>query len=662
MPKIPVYEQQLNAPAGVTLDVSSTQTYMPFVNATTNTGDLMVQGAQRMIAQQDNILATSAYTTYLDAAREKRSELLSKESKNGFSLQSEYNDWHTKKVNEITKDSLGVFAQQEIFNKYANNAKESNLDVLASAEAKNIKVARDETTASFASETDKEIRFHAINDAKSDGLIETFNNRLSIDYPGHELGAVKAKYTEALLKSRIESLAVTNPQKGLEVLESRRIELGDSYDKLKKGLGEDLDRKIVNDVYNVLDVKFGNNPEAKLNYIRSPAHMKELGIDLKHKQYLQNVYHGEAALQEANTKKFEIKGKNNDVNAIADMLRKSDVIGALNAINISKFLDNEEKLKLETSIRNGEKNQFEITDPVVYGKFSHIINTDPDSIKSESDIWDFHGKGLSTGAAEKFTTMWEQKRSKETSDEKRMKEVQPARYSSMMKALQKAKFFDSDEVQNDIIYGKIQQQMDNFFISKKDATNDEAANFYDSLTKPYQGNWVEQKIRLFKDFFTPTPVQELSSHNEVNSGPGYGLRLDGTKKGKGFFGEIPMADGNVMTEQSIGVTVDGKERLIPLLVPTLSPDEIQTLVEGGKPTDAMVTKAFEHAMPRIAKGRSPFAEPNDPIMSKRDIAIRYLKENGKVVNEETIRKVMEHYFGSEGNIPVWTGKRQLGKH
>ena len=86
----------------------------------------------------------------------------------------------------------------------------------------------------------------------------------------------------------------------------------------------------------------------------------------------------------------------------------------------------------------------------------------------------------------------------------------------------------------------------------------------------------------------------------------YGYREDGTVKGKGFLGEIKNDDGTISTELSIDVEIDGKEILIPLLVPTLTKAEIDHLKSGKKFTDAMVKKAVAHAKKRIAAGKSPF--------------------------------------------------------
>ena len=46
----------------------------------------------------------------------------------------------------------------------------------------------------------------------------------------------------------------------------------------------------------------------------------------------------------------------------------------------------------------------------------------------------------------------------------------------------------------------------------------------------------------------------------------YGLREDGTVKGRGWLGPLKTMDGKTMTEKSIGVEIDGKETLIPLIV------------------------------------------------------------------------------------------------
>lgn len=99
----------------------------------------------------------------------------------------------------------------------------------------------------------------------------------------------------------------------------------------------------------------------------------------------------------------------------------------------------------------------------------------------------------------------------------------------------------------------------------------------------------------------------------------YGKRPDGTPKGKGYFGEIKRPDGNVMTEISIGVGLNGKETQIPLIVPTLNKQELDALMKNDpKSKDFMrripssvIDKAVEHAVQRMKQNKSPYAEPNE---------------------------------------------------
>lgn len=99
----------------------------------------------------------------------------------------------------------------------------------------------------------------------------------------------------------------------------------------------------------------------------------------------------------------------------------------------------------------------------------------------------------------------------------------------------------------------------------------------------------------------------------------YGKRPDGTPKGSGYFGEIKRPDGNVMTEISIGVGLNGKETLIPLIVPTLNKSELNYLMRNNpeskmfmeKMPKSIMDKAVDHAVMRMKENKSPFASPEE---------------------------------------------------
>ena len=91
------------------------------------------------------------------------------------------------------------------------------------------------------------------------------------------------------------------------------------------------------------------------------------------------------------------------------------------------------------------------------------------------------------------------------------------------------------------------------------------------------------------------------------------------QKGSGFFGLLKRPDGKVSTEISIGLDVGGKEINVPLLVPSLTFEELNYLLQSNTDSKdfiknlppSIMEKAYNHAQERIKAGISPFALPNE---------------------------------------------------
>lgn len=125
----------------------------------------------------------------------------------------------------------------------------------------------------------------------------------------------------------------------------------------------------------------------------------------------------------------------------------------------------------------------------------------------------------------------------------------------------------------------------------------------DRSTSLRQAGFSDQEINDWSTTQSRGLTPQGISREAVPTAPvDYGLRVDKTKKGPGFLGELPRPDGKISTELSIGVNMDGKETLIPSLVPTLTQDEINHLLGGNKPTKEIVDKAVAHARQRIGQG------------------------------------------------------------
>jgi hypothetical protein len=85
----------------------------------------------------------------------------------------------------------------------------------------------------------------------------------------------------------------------------------------------------------------------------------------------------------------------------------------------------------------------------------------------------------------------------------------------------------------------------------------------------------------------------------------------GTVKGKGYFGEVPMNQGGAMTELSSAYEQDGKLISNPLIVPTLTKQELDLLKSGQEPTPQIIKKAQDYAQKRMGMGQSTFATPQE---------------------------------------------------
>lgn len=97
-------------------------------------------------------------------------------------------------------------------------------------------------------------------------------------------------------------------------------------------------------------------------------------------------------------------------------------------------------------------------------------------------------------------------------------------------------------------------------------------------------------------------------------------RPDGSKKGMGWLGPYKNANGDDVTEYSIGIDIDGKEMDIPVLVPGLSKNEIMSVLKASEygefPTGDIIDKAIEHARRMLAQGKSPFKDQPMNLVQK----------------------------------------------
>ena len=143
------------------------------------------------------------------------------------------------------------------------------------------------------------------------------------------------------------------------------------------------------------------------------------------------------------------------------------------------------------------------------------------------------------------------------------------------------------------------------------------------------GGQQQDSLSLFFDLQAKHPgnagkqLAELDALAKPSEAPNYGKRPDGSQKGSGWFGEIKRPDGTVMTEVTAGIEINGKEADVPLLVPTLSAGQVETLRNmpmDAKPPKDILDKAAAWASQRERAGKSPYADQAESPGSHAEIS------------------------------------------
>lgn len=137
-------------------------------------------------------------------------------------------------------------------------------------------------------------------------------------------------------------------------------------------------------------------------------------------------------------------------------------------------------------------------------------------------------------------------------------------------------------------------------------------------------------------------------------------RADGSQKGNGWLGLLRRPDGGVSSEISIGVEINGKEQEIPLMVPTLTRSEVQTLLskDPQKPgffsqlPDSIKQKALAFARDRLSQNKSPFAsstespfaQPTEVVGKSIDPAVQSLSPEARLEMEVRARQTLNAQY------------------
>lgn len=316
MPKVPTYQLQVGARGSSDTALNAINLSTPYAQAVSNVGSMLQQRGAQILQEHDSAVALGAFNSLRDEARAKLSDLLSREGGNAIGAQKEYDEWELKTRNRVSKQSLEAQTQQALFDKLAAQHRESDLNTLATHEARQHKIHKDQQLNAFTLVLERDIRESAFDDNAMNGMIGEWFGAVDGLYPGQNKTAEKVAGLQGFRHAAMLELIDKDPKRAEIKLEEWKKDLGPKYDTLKKALdGKRTDNKM-NEAYSGLYAKFGTNYEAAMSHIMVPKNQERLGLDFKEVNALHSRFSGLLADRERaermNRESFERGQKDND--------------------------------------------------------------------------------------------------------------------------------------------------------------------------------------------------------------------------------------------------------------------------------------------------------------------------------------------------------------
>lgn len=141
------------------------------------------------------------------------------------------------------------------------------------------------------------------------------------------------------------------------------------------------------------------------------------------------------------------------------------------------------------AIASGKVDPLTETNDSVYGNMSERINLYPETVK-KSDIWELHGKGLSTDDCEKLTKQHESN----LKDPVKFQAGKRA-HRSLLKLKSSGVF--GEDVEAEQIWGQKANALDNYLRDNPDASNEEITKYFEGLVAEEKSNFFGQLLDAF---------------------------------------------------------------------------------------------------------------------------------------------------------------------
>jgi hypothetical protein len=292
MPELPEYQQRVGAPNAVVTVPAGRQA----ANIAAGTGavaDALQRRGQTLAQQYDTISAMKALNSFRTQAREKLHELEQRKGSSAYGIQQDYDEWYQGAFNDISEEFLKNDTQHRMFNQAIQPRRDQDLDRLAGHEARQISADRVETVNGQGVSAIADIRLAIPEGLASpapdlDSKMARVDERISEQIIAMRMasGGMDTTVDEQAFKqiarmAQMEEIIDRDPESAEKYLEHYRGDLGDKYHDVKAQLKSAIKVKTLDAADAALNVKYGSNHEAKIDFLNDPNTRKKHGIDFE---------------------------------------------------------------------------------------------------------------------------------------------------------------------------------------------------------------------------------------------------------------------------------------------------------------------------------------------------------------------------------------------
>lgn len=591
MPITPKYYRQARLPGRLGAGYASPQAFTATERALGQLGQVIEHRGLQFKQERDSAKVVEEFSAFNEIASKKLSELLSKESGAAVGLGDDYKQWFDDALPDFLNNRLTGGNQQRVFQAKALSLMNQDLDILARHEATQHRVFRKESDAKSQAVAREQIIKEPFNIGEVDRIIKERVEEIDRLYPGHTNKAQQDAARATLYVDALEAQINIDPKTASKYLKEWREIIGpEEFSRLSGKLKSGISEQNVQTAMVAIESDYDKDKDGRLTIDelrRAKADMgksktyKKYGLDLSESQSvrkeLQNLIN---TRKETEAEQID-DGSNREHRQIVERIMDSDYAGGLALLKQSYWLKNHDPAKWQALYNDLTTEPKD--DPVLLDALWTLVNTQYDNLevfdRKASIIWTGYFKSLSPKTKEHAHDQLRQLwEAAEDAPEA------AAYFKIGMKVLddKKVKYpgdTSQEKLENEF---RVKTAWRKYFTTMKDrATIEEYTKKFGELT---------------------TPLMSLTLYQEL-------MGFLGVSAGEGIIAPE-------MTEER------RKEMLERILLETKYP---------GMPKPKMERPVVTIPSPlEVGEGER-----------KRRRAIKILKENNKLINEDTIKQVMD---------------------